>query len=75
MTQNAARFGGREGVRGAWDDCGDGQGQRRSLGGGRPRRLLRAAHHQRQGPIRGQDVSRWKPYQGKSRLSRNFMSH
>ena len=63
VSQTLARVGGREGVRGGGDDGGDGQGELRPAGG-RPRRLLRAAHRRGQGALRGKDVPRRKPHKG-----------
>ena len=62
MSPTAARVGGREGVRGAGDDGGHGQGQLWS--GLRPGRVLGAAHREGQRAHRGQDVPRRKPHQG-----------
>ena len=69
MSPTAARFGGREGVRGAGDDGGHGQGQ---LGSGlRPGRVLGAAHREGQRAHRGQDVPRREPHEGEL----NSISH
>ena len=60
LQTDSARFGGGEGVRGAGDYGGYGQGR---LGPeARLGRVHGAAHHEGQGALRGEDVPRRKPY-------------
>ena len=66
LLQTAVRVGGREGVRGAGDDFGDGQGGRLLRWSGRRLgRVLGAADREGQGALGGKDVPRRKSHQGK----------